>query len=208
LVDWRYRVLVGYAPKSTTKLVVVGTGTDGWEEMTEDMPESKVLYGFCRFEIKSIYRYAYLGWCGEGVQGMVRASFNNHAHDMQRVFAGFHVQVNGRNEDDLDEQAVIKKLTTAIGAAYEAGDTRGKGSGVKSVADGRDAVTRAPETRPSGRTLPQIDKEASEKVYQREADTQREREREREREMAAIVVILFGSNRSMHNNNVDIMLAI
>ena len=157
-------MLVGYAPRSNSKLQVVGTGSGGWEEMTEDMPESKVLFGFCRFEIKSIFRYAYLAWCGEGVQGMVKGSFNNHAHDMQRVFVGFHVQVNGRNEDDLDEKTVIKKLTTAIGAAYEAGDTKGRGAAPKSVADAQDAITRAPEPRASGRTLPSIDKEASEKV--------------------------------------------
>ena len=72
--------------KSNNRLKLVESGSGGWEEMTEDLSDGKIFYGFCRFEIKNIYRYVYLAWCGEGVQGLQKGQFNNHSHDMQRFF--------------------------------------------------------------------------------------------------------------------------
>ena len=40
---------------------------------------------------------------------------------MERWIGHFHVQVNARTEDDVDRDDIIKRMTKALGAAYEAG---------------------------------------------------------------------------------------
>ena len=81
--------MIGYVPKSS-KLKVVGSGTGDWQEMAEDMDEGKILYGLCRFKVNEVFRFLYLSWCGEGVQGMLKGMYNNHAHDMQQIFRVMH----------------------------------------------------------------------------------------------------------------------
>ena len=80
------RVLLTYAPKSSSRIRVIGTGTDGWDEMCDEISDGKICYGFCRFTINEVYRYAYLSWIGEGVQGMQAGAYNTHTNIMQRVF--------------------------------------------------------------------------------------------------------------------------
>lgn len=133
-------MLTTYVPRSS-KLKLVDSGTGGWEEMIEDLSDGKVYFGFVRFTVKEIFRYVYFSWLGEGVQGMLAGQFNNHSQDMARFFRGFHVQINARSEEDLDEDAVLKKLTTALGAAYEAGDTKGRGMGKITVQQAQKNVT-------------------------------------------------------------------
>ena len=143
--------------------------------MCEELNEGKVQFGFCRFRVVEVYRYVYLAWMGEGVQGLLKGQFNNHSHDMQYVFKviyaqllfltfslivfffvniqGFHVQINARDEGDLDIENVKKRLVTSLGANYDAGQreqgTRGGGGGAPAKVVKNDPI---------------IDKEASEKV--------------------------------------------
>lgn len=113
-------LLATYEPKSS-RLKLVGSGSGGWEEMIEDLSDGKIYYGFCRFTISGVFRYAYLSWCGEGVQGLLAGQYNNHALDMQRYFQGYHVHHYARNDGDLEESAVVAKLQKSIGAQYDAG---------------------------------------------------------------------------------------
>jgi hypothetical protein len=122
--------------------------------MCEELNEGKVQFGFCRFRVVEVYRYVYLAWMGEGVQGLLKGNFNNHSHDMQYVFKGFHVQINARDEGDLEVDNVKKRLVTSLGANYDAGQreqgTKGGGGGAPR------------QVAPSG---PIIDKEASERYW-------------------------------------------
>lgn len=128
--------------------------------MCDELSDGKVLYGLCRFKVNEVYRFVYLSWCGEGVQGMLRGLVNNHAHDMQRVFQGYHVQHNARYEDDLDMELPLKKLQSAIGAAYDAG-------GVIQGTQGKDPTPSRQPAKPKG---PIIDSEASSKFWEQNAE--------------------------------------
>ena len=152
--------MLTYEPRSASKLRVVGKGTGGWEEMCEEVNDGKIFYGLCRFTINEVFRFAYLSWIGEGVQGTQAGAYNSHSSAVGRHFQGFHVQVNGRNDNDLEEDDVIARLSTAIGANYDAGQ---KNQG----AQGRDANAGAPKA--VKRTDPGvIDQNASSDYWQKQ----------------------------------------
>eukprot|EP01118_Nematostelium_gracile_P011217 TRINITY_DN3950_c0_g1_i1.p1 TRINITY_DN3950_c0_g1~~TRINITY_DN3950_c0_g1_i1.p1 ORF type:complete len:460 (-),score=158.47 TRINITY_DN3950_c0_g1_i1:52-1431(-) len=115
-------ILLDYVPKSDTKLKVADTGTGGLEEMCEWLNDGKVMFFLIWFEINKVKKYAYISWCGEGVTGMKKGVFNNHANDVANVFKGaFHVQVNARSDKDIKEKLIVDKLTKATGASYDSG---------------------------------------------------------------------------------------
>mmetsp|Transcript_26170 Transcript_26170/g.36847 ORF Transcript_26170/g.36847 Transcript_26170/m.36847 type:complete len:438 (-) Transcript_26170:162-1475(-) len=114
-------ILLGYAPKSDTKLVVVGKGDGGFNECIENFNDGKVLFALVSWTVNNIKKFVYISWCGEGVVGMKKGLFNNHANDVSALFKGFHVQVNARNEDDLNEKVISEKVKKAGGASYDSG---------------------------------------------------------------------------------------
>lgn len=73
-------------------------------------------------QVSEGYKFVYIAWCGEGVSGMMRGNFANHATDfenfltvrarpkkferksflfLQKSQLGFHVRINARSENDL-----------------------------------------------------------------------------------------------------------
>lgn len=54
--------------------------------MCDEISDGKIFYGFCRFTVNEVFRYVYLSWIGEGVQGMQAGAYNTHSNIMQRVF--------------------------------------------------------------------------------------------------------------------------
>eukprot|EP01087_Luapelamoeba_hula_P015900 TRINITY_DN4818_c0_g1_i1.p1 TRINITY_DN4818_c0_g1~~TRINITY_DN4818_c0_g1_i1.p1 ORF type:complete len:466 (+),score=83.33 TRINITY_DN4818_c0_g1_i1:12-1409(+) len=105
-------VLYGYVPR-TDKIKVECTGTGNLADMMENMSEGKVHYGFIRYNLNGSFKFAYIAWCGEGVQGLRKGSFATHAVDMSKFLDGYHVQINARKEEDLDEATLLGRLKTA-----------------------------------------------------------------------------------------------
>jgi len=105
-------VLYGYVPK-TDKIRVDASGNGGLSEMTEEMSDGKVHYGFIRYNLNGTFKFVYIAWCGEGVTGIRKGSFTPHAVDMGKFLDGYHVQINARNEEDLDETTILARVKTA-----------------------------------------------------------------------------------------------
>eukprot|EP01102_Stenamoeba_stenopodia_P010012 TRINITY_DN296_c0_g1_i2.p1 TRINITY_DN296_c0_g1~~TRINITY_DN296_c0_g1_i2.p1 ORF type:complete len:496 (-),score=153.67 TRINITY_DN296_c0_g1_i2:190-1677(-) len=112
----------GYVPK-TNKLKVVSKGDAGLAEHNEEMNDGKVLFGYLKFELTDgVCKFVFVAWCGEGVQGMAKTVAAKHFADFS-VFLkdagfGYHVQINARNENDLEEKDIIDKLNKAKGANF------------------------------------------------------------------------------------------
>jgi len=66
----------------TEKIKVEATGTGGLDEVIDHLSDGKVHYCFIRFKINEVYKFVYIAWCGEGVAGLRKGSFTNHAIDM------------------------------------------------------------------------------------------------------------------------------
>ena len=58
-----------------------------------------------------------IGWCPDSAPLKTRASFAaNFAAVANNLFKGYHVQVTARDEDDLDENELLMKISNAAGA--------------------------------------------------------------------------------------------
>jgi len=78
--------MLDYVPKSDAKLRVGDKGTGGVEEMCEWLNDGKILFFLIWFEINKVRKFCYISWCGEGVTGMKKGLFNNHANDVALLF--------------------------------------------------------------------------------------------------------------------------
>jgi len=115
-------ILLGYAPKSDTKLKVAETGTGGLQEVFDSLTNAgKVQFALVAFDVNKTKKFAYISWCGESVTGIKKGLFNNHANDVALFFKGFHVQINARSEADIDEKKIMERLKKASGASYDSG---------------------------------------------------------------------------------------
>jgi len=126
-------------------LKVFDTGSGGLSEVLEQVNDGRVLFCLISFSINNTKKFVYIAWCGEGVVGMKKGLFNNHSSDVGFLFKGFHVQINARSEDDLNEQAILDKLRKASGASYDSGAKHQGASELvpTSVAQGRNQATRS-----------------------------------------------------------------
>jgi hypothetical protein len=112
------------------------------EALTDDLGEGKVQYAFIRFKVSEGYKFVYIAWCGEGVSGMPRGNFANHATDFENFLTqnklGFHVRINARSENDLKEEDIVKKINAAKGANFVKAGTKKEGTGpdLKQVSQG------------------------------------------------------------------------
>ncbi|KAJ3206396.1 hypothetical protein HDU67_008214 [Dinochytrium kinnereticum] len=112
-------VLFGY-DKNSNDLRVNGSGDGGLEELAEEWDDAKIQYAFCRVlePISKLPKYVLMSWCGDGVPVSKKGLLNSHLSDVVKYFKGFHIQVNARDESDVDPALVMKKVQTSSGAKY------------------------------------------------------------------------------------------
>jgi len=147
--------------------------------MTDNISEGRIHYGFFRFNINGTYKFVYIAWCGENVIGMQKGLFNSHSTFMSKFLHGFHVQINARNEEDLDEAAILSKLKVASGS-----------HGRKNVKAQEQSVESTPQTSSSdagtatGHTRA-VDKTQSEQYWQQQRKQEEADKAQREQQNAA-----------------------
>jgi len=70
--DW---MLLGYVPKSDTKLRLLEKGSGGLSAMADNLNDGNIYYAFVAFNVNNTQKFVYISWCGEGVTGMKKRSF-------------------------------------------------------------------------------------------------------------------------------------
>jgi len=90
-VNW---IHVGHVAKSDVKYKVVETGSGGWDEMFESLNDGKISFFLVAMDLSGVTKYVFIAWCGEGVTGMKKGAFANHSSDFEKLWKGFHVQIN------------------------------------------------------------------------------------------------------------------
>jgi len=123
----------GYVPK-TNKLKLDATGSGDIDELREELNDGKVQYAAYRVqdEKTNLGKVVFINWVGEGVAESRKGITSAHVPKIAQLLKGFHVQVNARNENDLDGKALKEKVTKAAGAYYNA-HKEGKEGQSKSV---------------------------------------------------------------------------
>ncbi|ALC44250.1 CG10083 [Drosophila busckii] len=117
--------LFGYEGQ-TNELKVVGKGDGGVEELLEDLNSGKIMYAFVRIEDPKtgLNKYLLINWQGEGAPVLRKGTCANHIHDVGKLLSGAHLTMNARNEDDIDLERLLKKLST-VSSAYSFKEPRG-----------------------------------------------------------------------------------
>ncbi|KAH3732889.1 cervical SH3P7 [Pelomyxa schiedti] len=105
--------LFTYVPR-TNKIKLASTGTGHVDELIDDLTDSKIFYGYLRYEMSEVWKYVFITYCGEGVPGTSKGLLASHTADfddyLKKNAFNYAVQINGRNEKDLKEAEIIKAL--------------------------------------------------------------------------------------------------
>ncbi|XP_034483961.1 drebrin-like protein [Drosophila innubila] len=117
--------LFGYEGQ-TNELKLVGKGDGGVDELSEDLNSGKIMYAFLRIEDPKtgLNKYLLVNWQGEGAPVLRKGTCANHIHDVSKFLSGAHLTINARNEDDIDLERLLKKLST-VSSAYSFKEPRG-----------------------------------------------------------------------------------
>ncbi|XP_018788227.1 PREDICTED: drebrin-like protein [Bactrocera latifrons] len=117
--------LYGYEGQ-TNELKVVGSGEGGVEELCEDLNSGKIMYAFVRIEDPKtgLKKFLLINWQGEGAPVLRKGTCANHIHDVAKLLSGAHLTINARNEDDIDVERLLKKLS-AVSSTYSFKEPRG-----------------------------------------------------------------------------------
>ncbi|XP_013110980.1 drebrin-like protein [Stomoxys calcitrans] len=113
--DW---ALFGYEGQSND-LKLVSSGDGGITELCEDLNSGKIMYAFVRIEDPKtgLKKFLLVNWQGEGAPVLRKGTCANHIRDVEKILSGAHLTISARNEDDIDLERLLKKLST-VSSAY------------------------------------------------------------------------------------------
>ncbi|KAL1931216.1 hypothetical protein VTP01DRAFT_10353 [Rhizomucor pusillus] len=106
--------------KGTSDLKVQGTGDGGLEELNEEFNDAKMQFAYARVidPNTELPKFVFIAWCGSGVPETRKVFFNSHLNDVSNFFKSFHVQINARDEADVEPELIMKRVSESSGAKY------------------------------------------------------------------------------------------
>uniref|UniRef100_A0A8C4R2B8 Drebrin-like a n=1 Tax=Eptatretus burgeri TaxID=7764 RepID=A0A8C4R2B8_EPTBU len=105
---------------NTNDLKVAETGSNGLEELVDELNSGKVMYAFCSVQDPNsgLTKFVFINWTGEGVKTARKGTCAQHVSAVAAFLKGAHVSVNARTEDDVDPDTLMAKVAQASGAKY------------------------------------------------------------------------------------------
>ncbi|KAM3458462.1 hypothetical protein MY5147_002894 [Beauveria neobassiana] len=96
-------------------------------ELFEDFSEGRVQFGFVKVKDPNsgLPKHVLIAWCGGGVPERTKGYFTSHLNAASKVLHGYHVQITARSDDDLEPDALMRKVADASGAKYAGGPAAG-----------------------------------------------------------------------------------
>lgn len=121
--------LFGYDGQ-TNDLKVVSKGSNGIEELIEDLNSGKIMYAFVKINDPktSLPKFVLINWQGEGANTVRKGLCANHLRDVENLFTGAHLTINARNEEEVEPDLIITKVSKS-GSAYSFKGPRSDTSG-------------------------------------------------------------------------------
>jgi hypothetical protein len=102
----------------TNKLKVAETG-DTFNEFIDELNDGKLMYGLMKFNLNGVYKTAFISWCPDGVDGVMKGKFSVWNKDLEFTWKGkYHTQVMARRAKDIDRNQMIQKMKVATGSSY------------------------------------------------------------------------------------------
>ncbi|KDQ07345.1 hypothetical protein BOTBODRAFT_192474 [Botryobasidium botryosum FD-172 SS1] len=117
-------LLLKYQSDKIDTLTLVGTGSQGLEEMKNHVSDSEVMFGYARIVYSNDKeskreKFILVVWIGPSVKVMRRAKVSVHTADVKKVLNAYSIEVAAKEKADLDEEPIVKRLRSAGGASYD-----------------------------------------------------------------------------------------
>eukprot|EP01126_Amoeba_proteus_P019610 TRINITY_DN2015_c0_g1_i4.p1 TRINITY_DN2015_c0_g1~~TRINITY_DN2015_c0_g1_i4.p1 ORF type:complete len:389 (-),score=71.31 TRINITY_DN2015_c0_g1_i4:742-1908(-) len=114
--DW---CCVAYEAGSTTKVKLSAKGTEGFEELQDNVHSGRVQFFYIRFDVGGLPKFCMIGFCDASVPGPQRGNFNNHYQEFSKWLKDIcrvpiHYQFPARDEEELEETKILKQLIGSI----------------------------------------------------------------------------------------------
>jgi len=111
--------LFGYEGQ-TNVLKLSSTGEDGLEELVDDFNPSKIQYAFLKVEDPktSLPKFVLINWQGETAPGSRKGTCVRHLSDIEQFMAGHHLTISVRNEDELDMNMILEKVSKVTASSF------------------------------------------------------------------------------------------
>ncbi|CAI1881985.1 hypothetical protein SEUBUCD646_0C01550 [Saccharomyces eubayanus] len=164
-IDAEYLKIVRGSDPDTTWLIISpnakkeympeATGSS-FHDFLQSFDDTKVQYGLARVSPpgSDVEKIIIIGWCPDSAPLKTRASFAaNFATVANNLFKGYHVQVTARDEDDLDENELLMKISNAAGARYSI-QTSSKQQGKASTPPVKRSFTSSKSPAPAPEKVP------------------------------------------------------
>ena len=112
-----------HAGNQESVLRVFRTGEGELADMADEFSEGKIQYGFVKLKDPNttLQKNVLIAWCGEGVPERTKGYYSGYTTAMQKLFQGYHVQINARTDADLIPENIVKKVQDSSGSKYSGG---------------------------------------------------------------------------------------
>ncbi|ATY61933.1 actin binding [Cordyceps militaris] len=112
---------------TSTSMLTDASAEGELSELFEDFSEGRVQFGFVKVKDPNsgLPKHVLIAWCGGGVPERTKGYFTSHLNAVSKVLHGYHVQITARSDDDLEPDALIRKVADASGSKYAGGPATG-----------------------------------------------------------------------------------
>ncbi|RWS26007.1 drebrin-like protein B [Leptotrombidium deliense] len=106
--------------KQSSDLCLLSTGDNGLEELMDELNVAYIMYAFCRvIDPKTeLPKYVLINWQGESAPLSRKGICVNHINDVSNFFRGAHITINARNEDEIEPEVIMQKVSMATATKY------------------------------------------------------------------------------------------
>ncbi|KAI5949195.1 ABP1 [Candida theae] len=111
---------VVYSVDKNATLDVSETGNGSLDEFVENFTDGQVQFGLARVTVpgSDVWKNILVGWCPDNAPAKLRMSFANNFAEISKIFSGYHIQITARDQDDLDVDDFLNRVSAAAGARY------------------------------------------------------------------------------------------
>uniref|UniRef100_A0A0A9ZIV2 Drebrin-like protein B n=3 Tax=Lygus hesperus TaxID=30085 RepID=A0A0A9ZIV2_LYGHE len=114
--DW---ALFGYEGQSND-LEFVAKGDGGLEELQTELNSGTIQYAFARVldPKTTLPKCVLINWQGEGAPFVRKGTCANHFRDVERLLKGAHITINARNDEEVDPDVIMDKVSKSTCSTY------------------------------------------------------------------------------------------
>jgi len=112
-INW---LLLGY--ESNKKIVLVGSGSGGVNELAAKLTEDNCYFGYARVQTKADdettrTKFVFFTYKGENAPVMRKGNMSVHIANVKTKIKDFAVQINATEPSEISEESVVAKIKAA-----------------------------------------------------------------------------------------------